>query len=570
MSIPNFTSGEFEIVSTGNIAGTSSGDILWQNVANQSLLLWEQDGTTTVSVAELPSLSGFNVVITGDFDGDGFEDPLMRSGNLQRILLSSTGDIETTGGASHQPVATLDLSSDGKDDLLLLQNTNATYFVRLMDGASFAGIPGLATGFAADDQFHDAFDGVDETTFSTLWFDTSANVFQLSNYDSGVRTDIDTFTVATGRIFQQGGDFDGDGNRDFLFRDETGFGINDIEIVFTDENGFEVNRLEYDADLFDGLTFFGAGDFDSDGLEEALAYVPVSGEILAYNPIGSDQFAREIFGGTGDDLIDAREGNDSVFGGDGSDILLGGEGRDWLFTGTGDDRADGGLGDDSLVGYLGDDTLVGGAGNDMISGGQGDDTLEAGNGTDFLIGDDGEDYLVGGAFGFDHLRGGGGNDLIRGGSDRGVAEGGEGDDVIIGSSSNDVQFGGSGDDFIVGGLSQDTIFGGTGDDIIFGVDVAGTSGTDDTLYGGSGKDFFYLGNDDGNFYTGSGEAYIKDYSTSVTSGDHVMLNGTAANYIFFDAGATIQIQQSSDSNIIAVIDTTASASAVAATAIYIG
>lgn len=570
MTVASFTNGEFLLVSTENFGGSSGGDILWQNAVDQSLLLWQQDGTVTSSVVDLPSLPGFQFTVAGDFDGDGVQDPLLKSGNLMRALLSSSGELANVGGSPHTPVAAIDLSGDNKDDVVFINPAQSLYLSRLMDGSSFTVVPSFATGYASNDTFADIFNADGSQSFDALWFDISANQYEISSYSAGLRSVLDDFTVSAGRDFQQGADFDGDGNRDFLFRDDSGFGEGDIEIVFTSDSGGEQNRLEYDVDLFNGLSIIGAGDFDLDGAEELLAQVAVSGELLTYNAIGSDQFSREIFGGSQADLIDGREGNDSVYGLDGNDVLLGDDGRDWIFAGDGDDRAAGGNQDDSLIGGEGDDTLSGGSGNDFLSGGIGSDSLEAGNGTDVLLGDEGDDYLLGGAFGFDHIKGGAGDDLIRGGSDRGVSEGGDGNDKMIGSSSNDVMFGGNGDDYMVGGLSQDTIFGGSGDDIIFGVDVAGTSGTDDTLYGGSGKDFFYLGNDDGNFYTGSGEAHIEDYSTSITFGDHVMLNGTASNYTFFDAGSTIQIRQSSDQNIIAIIDTTASAAAVSATAIYIG
>lgn len=566
---PSFTNGQFQFIAAGQFIGDPNADILWQNIGDQSLILFEQSGDAIVSTTTLPSLDDFDAILVGDFDGDSLQDVFLRNVFDHQILLSSTNVVTDTLNYVDQPTAALDVNGDGRDDVITVDSGNS-FDIRLMDGGDRLGFTTFATGYAGGDEMFTAYDAEGRSSFSSLWFDISANQFEIARYTNGSRAVLDNFEVSAGKDFETNGDFDGDGNTDFLFRDNVGFGEGDIEIVFTNDSGLEENRLEYDEDLFFGINFVAGADFDNDGRFEALSADPVTGELSTFAVQGSDQFSREIVGGSGADLIDGREGNDSVYGLGGDDILLGDDGRDFLFTGAGNDRAAGGNQDDSLFGASGNDTLNGGSGNDWLTGDDGNDTLEAGNGTDFLQGGEGDDYLLGGAFGFDHLKGGNGNDLLRGGSDRGILEGNAGDDRMIGSSSNDVMFGGFGDDYIVGGLSQDTIFGGSGDDIIIGVDVAGTSGTDDTAYGGSGSDYFYLGNDDTNFYTGSGELHIEDFSTSVTSGDWLVLNGTASNYTYFDAGSTIEVRQSSDQNILAIIDTTASAAAVSAKAIYIG
>ena len=570
---PNLSTNDWVVISTDNVGGDPNGDILWQNVADLSLVLFQQDGATTTAITELPNLPDFEAQVVGDFDGDGLGDVFLRNdAGANAILLSSTGTIVSTVGAG--PAWSLrdaeDLDQNGKSDLVWF-NTNTGLLVSWsMDGATVSSTVAFSSQYSVDDTLHAVYDGTGLNTFTSLWFNDQNSQYEITGYDQGARTVRDTFTVNLGREFVSEGDVDGDGNADFLFRDNVGFGEGDIEIVFTNDNGFAGNRLEVDADFFPEVNFTQIGDFDNDGRFEVMAEDVTTGDLTLFNAQGSDQFARELLGGGEADLIDGQEGNDSILGFDGDDFLLGGDGRDSIFTGDGDDRANGGNDGDSIIGGLGEDTLQGGSGNDWISGGQGNDSLEAGNGTDFLFGDEGDDYLLGGGFGFDHLSGGAGNDVVRGGSDRSLLEGGDGEDTLLGSSSNDVIFGNNGDDFIVGGLSQDTIYGGSGNDVIIGVDIEGTSGTDDTAWGGSGSDYFYLGNDDGNYYAGSGELYIMDFSTSTASGDFLMLNGTASNYTFFDAGSFIQVRQSSDQNILAVIETTATAAQVQAKAIYLG
>lgn len=573
VSTPNFIDGTWNIVSTLNIEGDPNGDILWQNIADQSLVLWQQDGNITTAASSLPSVDDFDARLVGDFDGDGQGDPLLRNGDtgINKMLLSDSGLVDTIAvGAIWDPSATTDVNNDGMDDIFWFNTSNASLSVWQMDGASLIGVTNLASGYATDDNLLSAFNGTAGDTFDSVWLDVSANNLNITSYDAGVRTVTDTFTVGAGNVFVNSGDYNGDGDKDFLFRDGDGNDTGSIEIVFS--NGFnEIARLTYDVPLFQGLAFEAGGDFDGDGISEVLMRDTVGGGTSVYNVVGGSVSSQTLVGSDGNDLIDGTDGNDRVFGGDGDDIIFDSgssiTNSDTLFGGDGDDLIDGGVEDDKLFGGNGDDYLHGQSGDDFLSGGLGNDTLHAGNGTDMLFGDDGDDYLVGGSFGFDHLKGGAGNDVIQGVGDRTLQEGDAGNDQLFGSSSLDYLFGGAGDDYLVGGLSLDTLNGGSGNDILIGTDLAGSSGTDDTLTGGSGNDYFYLGNDDTNYYTGTGRAFITDFSSF---SDYVVLNGSSSNYSFVDTGVNIEIRQSSDANVIAVVENVATAADVSSKAIYIG
>jgi Ca2+-binding RTX toxin-like protein len=104
-----------------------------------------------------------------------------------------------------------------------------------------------------------------------------------------------------------------------------------------------------------------------------------------------------IFGGDGQDHIDAglgddyvdggndfgdfisetSVGNDTIYGGDGNDQITAGAGDDLVYGGKGLDEIDGEQGNDKLYGQGGDDTVIGGAGIDRIVGGSGNDNLIA-------------------------------------------------------------------------------------------------------------------------------------------------------------------------------------------------
>ncbi|MCV2891003.1 hypothetical protein OE747_21955 [Ruegeria sp. XHP0148] len=80
-----------------------------------------------------------------------------------------------------------------------------------------------------------------------------------------------------------------------------------------------------------------------------------------------------IFGGEGNDSVDAGSGNDLIFGQGGNDTIAGGFGVDEI---QGQD------GDDVITGSAFSDLVFGGAGNDFVNGGFGHDRINGGSGAD--------------------------------------------------------------------------------------------------------------------------------------------------------------------------------------------
>ncbi|MDG9701574.1 calcium-binding protein [Streptomyces sp. DH37] len=133
--------------------------------------------------------------------------------------------------------------------------------------------------------------------------------------------------------------------------------------------------------------------------------------------VTSDPGVAAVHGGPGDDELHAHTAH-TVRGGAGNDMVMGAV------------VLDGGDGMDHLMGDDSGQRLWGGRGDDMIEAYGGDDIVYAGPGNDHAMGGDGRDVLLGGS-GDDTLHGEGGDDLIAGGSGRDTVEGGPGDDVVL-------------------------------------------------------------------------------------------------------------------------------------------
>ena len=91
--------------------------------------------------------------------------------------------------------------------------------------------------------------------------------------------------------------------------------------------------------------------------------------------------------------------------------------NDAMFGGQGDDNLNAGNGTNTLQGNQGNDTLTGGTGADSAYGGQDNDTIDAGAGTNFVNGNRGNDSITGGS----------GNEILLGGRDNDVVDGGDGE-----------------------------------------------------------------------------------------------------------------------------------------------
>lgn len=151
-----------------------------------------------------------------------------------------------------------------------------------------------------------------------------------------------------------------------------------------------------------------------------------------------------IYGGVGNDVIDAGKGNDTAYGGDGNDLIAGGQDIDILY------------------GQNGNDQVWGGSENDTLYGGNDQDSLRGGTGNDQLWGENGNDQLEGN-YGNDTLYGGAGNDSLYGNNENDRLEGGANNDVVSGQAGADTLYGGSGTDRFIGGVGVDQFCFITGD-----------------------------------------------------------------------------------------------------------
>ncbi|MET0529527.1 MAG: calcium-binding protein [Microvirga sp.] len=204
---------------------------------------------------------------------------------------------------------------------------------------------------------------------------------------------------------------------------------------------------------------------------------------------------------SGDDYLDGSSGTDALYGFEGNDTLVGGDGSEsgtitvhqpeaaaffnvaaGLFGGAGDDLLDAGNGDDLLDGGTGIDEMRGGAGNDTYfvdnAGDRvrfegvddGFDTVLAS--ASFALGDNPRIEVLsttnaGGTTAID-LTGNDFQQTITGNDGANALSGLGGNDTLLGLGGNDSLDGGLGNDFLDGGAGNDRLIGGPGNDRLTG------------------------------------------------------------------------------------------------------
>ena len=256
--------------------GDGHSDILWRNI-NGSVSTWAVTGNAAgnhlqASVFNGAAPTSWQIVETGDFNGDAVSDILWRNTNGQVAIWHGKGDGSFSADYLHDVVGTSwkiagvgDLNGDGKDDLLW-RNDNGALSSWVSNGSGFDEaaytrapvdpswkVEGLAD-FNGDGKA-DILWRSDTGAIST-WSSTGAGFNELAYYDGSVGTDWHIAALA---------DFNGDGQADILWRHANG------AISIWTSNGTGFTQAAYnDNSVGNSWHIAMVGDFNDDGKADIL------------------------------------------------------------------------------------------------------------------------------------------------------------------------------------------------------------------------------------------------------------------------------------------------------------
>ena len=139
----------YQIVGTGDFDGDGGVDILWRNVSTGQNAVWLMNGITYTGYAILNSMTDltWKIVGTGDFNGDAKVDILWRNTStgqnavwcMNGAVYSYYSYLMSVTDLSWKIVGTGDFNGDGKVDILFWNSSTGKIVVWYMNGVLYLG-----------------------------------------------------------------------------------------------------------------------------------------------------------------------------------------------------------------------------------------------------------------------------------------------------------------------------------------------------------------------------------------------------------------------------------------------
>lgn len=267
-----------------DVAGAGTSDLLWTNPGSNAFGYWEMNGSQIASIWSAAVAPGYQVVATGDFNGDGKVDLVWQGPNNDLYLWVSTGTGFTSKSIGTLPAGTQivgagDVCGCDPADLIFVNPGSNTVGYRAMQGAktnqlwSTTVAPGYRIAAMGD------FYGNGQTDL--VWTSASNDLYMwVPNGKGNGFSSTYMGTYPAGWTLVGAGDVNGDGKDDLLWRNQSA--------------GLFGYWLMNGASEISGATFAAAsnysiaaiGDFNGDGKTDVM-WTSAANDLYLWSSNGS-------------------------------------------------------------------------------------------------------------------------------------------------------------------------------------------------------------------------------------------------------------------------------------------
>lgn len=271
-TVATYPSG-WQVIGSEDVDADGRADIVWYHGPTQTLAFWAMNGATVVRTGGQVIGSNNQALSTGDYNGDGRADVLIRTptGELRMFIGDGntfTGSTVATYPSGWQVIGSQDVDADGRSDIVWYHGPTQTLAYWIMNGASVARTggqvigsnnQGLATGDYNGDGRADVL--IRSPNGELRMFIGDGNLFSgatVATYPSG-------WQVVGSRKLKDIRDVDGDEKSDFVW-----FHQPSQTLAFWIMNVSTQVRTGGQS-LGAGHTALSTGDYNGDGLTDAIS-----------------------------------------------------------------------------------------------------------------------------------------------------------------------------------------------------------------------------------------------------------------------------------------------------------
>jgi hypothetical protein len=251
-----------------DINNDGKSDIFFTQASTHQLVYWLMQGAKFAGWKGFTTAPNYQLIATGDFDGDGYTDLLWNAGGTLHMWHNSRNGyfadktFLAAPSSDWHVIGTGDIDGNGSDDIFWYSANTHQLVWWLVQGASYKGYgsANVTSGFTPRGVGDLNGDGLADV----VWTDSSNKLYVWIGDSTKFTQYLSNGYIGTSWVASGIGDVDGDGNDDVIWYRPDGGGLQ-----YWLMKGSQVTAYKAMA-AGASYVFAGVGDFDGDGYADVL------------------------------------------------------------------------------------------------------------------------------------------------------------------------------------------------------------------------------------------------------------------------------------------------------------